>query len=111
MPRPRALYVNKAYEVITGRSCQSLTDNPISYEEVIHPDDRVHVLTKLEEAAQNGRFDERLEDPPANCFVPNPDHKKRKHHFLAEVGDDRSHLLRERVVPGRCCYTRFDRRS
>ena len=24
----RALYVNKAYETVTGRSCQSLTENP-----------------------------------------------------------------------------------
>jgi PAS domain S-box-containing protein len=56
----KALYVNKAYEAITGRSCQSLTENPSSCEEVIHPDDRVHVLAKLEEAAQNGRFDEKF---------------------------------------------------
>jgi PAS domain-containing protein len=35
-------------------------ENPSSYEEVIHPDDRLHVLAKLEEAAQNGRFDERF---------------------------------------------------
>src|SRR3989441_1569527 len=56
----KALYVNKAYESITGRSCQSLMDNPSFYEEVIHPDDRLHVLTKLEEAAHSGRFDERF---------------------------------------------------
>jgi len=40
----KALYVNQAYETISGRSCQSLMENPSSYEEVIHPDDRSHVL-------------------------------------------------------------------
>jgi PAS domain S-box-containing protein len=56
----KALYVNRAYESITGRSCKSLIENPSSYEEVIHPDDRNNVLARLEEAAQNGRFDEKF---------------------------------------------------
>lgn len=56
----KALYVNQAYEAITGRSCQSLIESPSSYEDVIHPDDRVHVLGKLGEAAQNGQFNERF---------------------------------------------------
>jgi PAS domain S-box-containing protein len=56
----QALYVNPAYENITGRSCQSLMENPSSYAEVIHPDDRVHVLAKLQEATQNGQFNERF---------------------------------------------------
>jgi PAS domain S-box-containing protein len=56
----KALYVTEAYETITGRSCQSLLDNPSSYEEIIHPEDRVHVLTKLGEATQTGHFDERF---------------------------------------------------
>ena len=56
----KALYVNQAYETISGRSCQSLMENPSSYEEVIHPDDRGHVLRKLDEAAQNGQFDEQF---------------------------------------------------
>src|SRR5437016_3013821 len=34
----KALYVNEAYQSITGRSCQSLMDDPFSYEEVIYPD-------------------------------------------------------------------------
>jgi PAS domain-containing protein len=33
----QALYVNQAYEAITGRSRQSLMENPSSYEDVIHP--------------------------------------------------------------------------
>jgi PAS domain S-box-containing protein len=56
----KALYVNQAYEAITGCSCRSLMENPSSYEDVIHPDDRVHVLGKLAEAAQNGQFNERF---------------------------------------------------
>ena len=48
----KALSVTAAYETITGRSCQSLLENPSSYEELIHPEDRVHVLAKLAEAAQ-----------------------------------------------------------
>jgi PAS domain S-box-containing protein len=56
----KALYVNQAYEAITGRSRRSLMENPSSYEELIHPDDRVHVLGKLGEAAQNGHFNERF---------------------------------------------------
>jgi PAS domain S-box-containing protein len=55
-----AVYVNQAYETITGRSLQSLAETPSSYKDVIHPDDRVHVLEKLEEAAQSGHFDEKL---------------------------------------------------
>src|SRR5580700_10553482 len=56
----RATYVNPAYETVTGRSCRSLIEEPSSYEKVINPDDRAHVLAKLEQAAQNGYFDERF---------------------------------------------------
>jgi PAS domain S-box-containing protein len=56
----KALYVNQAYQAITGRSCRSLMENPSSYEELIHPDDRVHVLGKLGEAGQNGQLNERF---------------------------------------------------
>jgi PAS domain S-box-containing protein len=56
----KALYVNDAYQTITGQSCQSLTDNPTSYKDVIHPEDRDHVLAKLEEATRTGQFNERF---------------------------------------------------
>jgi PAS domain S-box-containing protein len=55
-----ATYVNPAYEAITGRSCQSLIEEPSSYEKAIHPDDRAHVLGKLKHAAQSGHFEERF---------------------------------------------------
>ena len=54
----KVLYVNPAYETITGRSCESLKEHPKSYEEVIHPEDRVRVLSRLGEAVQTGQFDE-----------------------------------------------------
>ena len=52
------LYVNPAFESVTGRSRQTLTDHPLSYQELFHPEDRVRLLTRLEEAAQTERFDE-----------------------------------------------------
>ena len=55
-----ATYVNPAYATITGRSCQSLIDEPFSYEKAIHPEDRDHVLAKLQQAARSGQFDERF---------------------------------------------------
>lgn len=56
----KALYVNEAYETITGHSCQSLLDNPSSCEELIHPEDRVHVLARLREATETGHLNERF---------------------------------------------------
>jgi PAS domain S-box-containing protein len=55
-----AIYANQAYEIITGRSLQSLKEKPSSYKELIHPDDRAHILAKLDEATRNGRFDEKF---------------------------------------------------
>ncbi len=56
----KTLYVNQAYSTITGRPRDALQQDPLSYEEVIHPEDRVHVLLKLDEATRTGRFDERF---------------------------------------------------
>jgi PAS domain S-box-containing protein len=56
----KALFVNPAYETITGHSCESLHENPTSYEELIHAEDRVHVLEKLDEAIRSGHFNERF---------------------------------------------------
>jgi PAS domain S-box-containing protein len=56
----KATFVNPAYETITGRSCESLIDEPSSYEQAIHPEDRSRVLTKLAAAAQSGHIDERF---------------------------------------------------
>lgn len=56
----KTLYVNPAFETITGRSRETLKQDPLSYEQIIHPEDRVKVLLKLEEAARAGEFDERF---------------------------------------------------
>ena len=56
----KALFVNPAYETITGHSCESLRDSPTSYEDLIHPDERTHVLTKLDEATRTGQFNEKF---------------------------------------------------
>jgi PAS domain S-box-containing protein len=56
----KTLYVNQAYETITGRSRESLEQNPSSYEDAIHAEDRPHVLAKLEEATHSGGFDEKF---------------------------------------------------
>lgn len=62
----KTLYVNPAFETITGRSRTTLKANPLSYEEIIHPEDRVRVLFQLEQATRNGDFDERF-----RIVVPN----------------------------------------
>lgn len=54
----QAIYVNPAFEHITGRTIASLLDAPLSYREIIHPDDRLRVLRTLDEAASTGIFDE-----------------------------------------------------
>jgi len=51
-------YVNQAYITITGHSIESLYENPSSYRELIHPQDRIRVLSKLQEIVSSGSFDE-----------------------------------------------------
>lgn len=58
METKRVIYVNRAFEALTGRSCEALRDNPKSYQELFHPEDRMRVLTRLEEAGETGYFDE-----------------------------------------------------
>lgn len=42
--RHHIFYVSPAYEAIWGRSCQSLYDNPLTFQDSIHPDDRPQIL-------------------------------------------------------------------
>jgi PAS domain S-box-containing protein len=51
-------YVNQAYATLTGHSLESLRTNPISYRELIYPEDRIRVLSKLQEVIGTGVFDE-----------------------------------------------------
>src|SRR5690606_26656902 len=39
----RALYVNRAYEAVTGRSREELYRNPRAWREAVHPDDRARI--------------------------------------------------------------------
>lgn len=56
----KTLYVNQAYETITGRTRESLQQDPSSYAEAIHPEDRPHVLAQLDDATRTGKFVERF---------------------------------------------------
>lgn len=51
-------YVNKAYVALTGKSVEELRANPSSYRELIHPEDRIRVLSKLREVGNAGTLDE-----------------------------------------------------
>jgi PAS domain S-box-containing protein len=52
------LYVNPAYATITGHSVERLRTNPSSYRELIHPEDRVRVISRLNETLISGALDE-----------------------------------------------------
>jgi PAS domain S-box-containing protein len=56
----KVLYVNQAFETITGHSRQGLFDNLLSCEKIIHPEDRSHVMAQFEEAVRSGHFNERF---------------------------------------------------
>jgi PAS domain S-box-containing protein len=51
-------YVNHACATITGYSVHALRENPSSYRELIHPEDRIRVLEKLQKVVSSGTFDE-----------------------------------------------------
>jgi PAS domain S-box-containing protein len=51
-------YASPAYEAIFGRSCQSLYDDPRSWQELIHPDDRQRIVSAFDAGAHLGEFDE-----------------------------------------------------
>lgn len=54
------LYVSPAYEIICGKTCQSLYDNPNSFLEAVHPDDFERVIKSLssDQYKKEGMFDE-----------------------------------------------------
>jgi len=51
-------YVNPAYTTITGHKIETLRSNPSFYRELIHPEDRVRILSRLQETLTTGTFDE-----------------------------------------------------
>ncbi len=54
------LYVSPAYEIICGKSCESLYQNPNSFLEAIHSEDIGHVINSLssEQYKKDGLFDQ-----------------------------------------------------
>lgn len=54
----KLLYVSPAYETVWGRSCESLSRDPMSWSEAVHPEDRERVLTEFERLKRGGRFDQ-----------------------------------------------------
>lgn len=53
----RIEYINPAYEMIWGRSCESLYENPNSFIESVHPDDRKSVEVEFVKYQNEGLFD------------------------------------------------------
>lgn len=51
------IYISPGYEKIWGRSCESLYQNPISWVEAIHPEDRQRVLDAAMTKQVKGEFD------------------------------------------------------
>jgi PAS domain S-box-containing protein len=51
-------YVNNAYAQLTGHSVENLLQNPSSYRELIHTEDRIRVLSRLRDLAHFGTLDE-----------------------------------------------------
>jgi PAS domain S-box-containing protein len=47
--RTQLLYVSPAYEEIWGRTCQSLYEQPLSWLDAVHPDDRDRCFATLDE--------------------------------------------------------------
>ena len=45
----QTLYVSPAYEEVWGRTCQSLYENPLSWIDGVHPDDREMVKVQVEQ--------------------------------------------------------------
>ena len=52
------IYVNSAYTTITGHVVENLHENPSAYQDLIHPEDRIRVLSKLQDLARSGILDE-----------------------------------------------------
>lgn len=53
----RVLYVSPAYEAIWGRSCESFYENPESWSEAIHPDDRPVTRQAFKTGVVTGNFE------------------------------------------------------
>ena len=50
------LYVSPAYETVWGKSCHSLYNDPASWLDAIHPDDRPRIATAMQHTQIEGRY-------------------------------------------------------
>jgi PAS domain S-box-containing protein len=57
-PSGAVLYISPGYETIWGRSCQSLYEDPESYLEAVHPDDRARVESGQSKRARGEETEE-----------------------------------------------------
>jgi PAS domain S-box-containing protein len=95
------LFVTPAYETVTGYSRAALLANPVSYRDIIHSDDREHVLGKLNDAVATGHFDEEFRIVRADGITrwlwaktsPRPDSQRTPYWFVGFALDvtDRKH--------------------
>ena len=53
----RVLYISPVYEEISGRSCESVYENPGSWPEAIHPDDQASTYEKYKKGKVAGKFE------------------------------------------------------
>ncbi|HEX3880759.1 MAG TPA: PAS domain S-box protein [Bryobacteraceae bacterium] len=54
----KLIYVNRAFETVTGRLRSSIEDDLLSYQEIVHADDRIAVISKLADSVTSGEFNE-----------------------------------------------------
>jgi PAS domain S-box-containing protein len=66
----KMLYVSPAYERLWGRSCESLYQNPKSWADAVHPEDREHVLAAM-------WVDRGLKEATAEYRIVRPDGSER----------------------------------
>jgi PAS domain S-box-containing protein len=52
------LYVNPAYEEIWGRTCESLYQNPTSFLDAVHPEDKERLMEAIQKQYQGIPFDQ-----------------------------------------------------
>jgi two-component system cell cycle sensor histidine kinase/response regulator CckA len=68
-PHTETLYINRAYEKIWGRSCQSLYDNPQSFLDPVPAGDRerlVEYIGRVQRGEQPGKLEYRVIQPSGN---------------------------------------------
>lgn len=58
----KVIYISPAYEKVWGRSCQSLYDNPQSFLDSVHPEDKSAVIAEIEKykSGEEASFEYRI---------------------------------------------------